>query len=228
MNSSADDEITTATSLPVEGEENDVLSENLSRGVESVVADPNRSTLHTGSDHEGSAQDRLILDGALQDSPHDYAAHVSPGEVEANVEDDDGSVAENAAGAAIGTLSIVDPDAGDSHEITLSDDRFEVVGNEIRLKEGISLDHEAAAEIDLEVTVTDAGGLTTSESFTIAVEDVNEAPAEVALDGSTVAENAAGAAMPVARCRLLIPMQAIAMRSPSRMTASRWSALRSG
>lgn len=68
MNSSTDDKITTKTSLPVEGEEKDVLSETLSRGVESVVTDPNRSTLHTGSDHEGSAQDRLILDGAFQDS----------------------------------------------------------------------------------------------------------------------------------------------------------------
>ncbi|WP_194287226.1 cadherin repeat domain-containing protein, partial [Tritonibacter aquimaris] len=133
--------------------------------------------------------------GGLSTSESFTIAVEDVNEAPAEVTLEGSTVAENAAGAAIGTLSIVDPDAGDSHEITLSDDRFEVVGTEIHLKEGVSLNHEDAAEIDLEVTVTDAGGLSTSESFTIAVEDVNEAPAEVTLEGGTVAENAAGAAI---------------------------------
>ncbi|MEM6311723.1 MAG: hypothetical protein AAF754_16935, partial [Pseudomonadota bacterium] len=38
-----------------------------------------------------------------------------------------GTVAENASGAVVGTLSVIDPDAGDSHSFEVSDDRFEVV-----------------------------------------------------------------------------------------------------
>ena len=34
---------------------------------------------------------------------------------------------ENAAGAEIGTLATNDPDAGDAHSYTVSDDRFEVI-----------------------------------------------------------------------------------------------------
>ena len=102
-------------------------------------------------------------------------------------------VAENDAGAFVGTLSSFDPDAGDTVTYTVSDDRFEVVGNEVRLVDGVSLDHEEAASIDLTVTATDSGGLSTSETFTIDVTDVNERPTDLALDGNVVAENDAGA-----------------------------------
>ncbi|MEQ9518387.1 MAG: cadherin-like domain-containing protein, partial [Parvibaculum sp.] len=44
------------------------------------------------------------------------------------------------------------------------------------LKEGVSLNHEAEASVDVTVTTTDAGGLTYTETFSIAVGDVNEGP----------------------------------------------------
>ncbi|MEM6387946.1 MAG: PA14 domain-containing protein, partial [Pseudomonadota bacterium] len=72
-------------------------------------------------------------------------------------------------GAVVGQISVVDPDAGDSHSFTVSDDRFEVVEGALRLKPGVALDHEAAAEINLEVTATDSGGLSRTESFSIEV-----------------------------------------------------------
>ncbi|MEO1100244.1 MAG: LamG-like jellyroll fold domain-containing protein [Pseudomonadota bacterium] len=103
------------------------------------------------------------------------------------------SVAENETGAVVGTLSSFDPDAGDSVSYTVSDARFEVVDGELRLAEGVSLDHEAAASIDVAVTATDEDGLSTEETFTVDVLDVNEGPTDLALDGSTVAENAEGA-----------------------------------
>jgi len=106
---------------------------------------------------------------------------------------DGASVAENDAGAVIGTLSSFDPDAGDSVTYTVSDDRFEVVDGELRLADGVSLDHEEAISIELTVTATDSGGLSTEETFTIDVQDVNEGPSDLALDGSSVAENDAGA-----------------------------------
>ncbi|MEM6473092.1 MAG: LamG-like jellyroll fold domain-containing protein, partial [Planctomycetota bacterium] len=106
---------------------------------------------------------------------------------------DGNSVAENDAGAVVGTLSSVDPDAGDTITYTVSDDRFEVVDGEVRLVDGVSLDHEEAASIELTVTATDSGGLSTEETFTIDVSDVNEGPTDLALDGSSVSENDAGA-----------------------------------
>ncbi|MEM6387562.1 MAG: PA14 domain-containing protein [Pseudomonadota bacterium] len=103
------------------------------------------------------------------------------------------TVAENEAGAVVGRLSAVDPDASDMHVFTVSDERFEVVGGEVRLKPGVSLDHEEAASITLDVTATDSGGLSVTEQFSIDVSNVNEGPTSVSLDGGTVSENAEGA-----------------------------------
>jgi len=97
---------------------------------------------------------------------------VNEGPVEVGL--DGSSVSENETGATVGRLSVVDPDVGDSHSFEVSDDRFEVVDGDLRLKPGVSLDHEDAASIEVEVTVTDAGGLSLSESFTIDVVDVND------------------------------------------------------
>ena len=103
------------------------------------------------------------------------------------------SVDENAAGAVVGTLTASDPDAGDSHIFTVDDARFEVVGDQLKLKAGESLDHEASASVAVTVTATDSGGLATSQIFTVTVNDLNEAPTAVSLDNASVDENAAGA-----------------------------------
>jgi len=106
---------------------------------------------------------------------------------------DNVTVAENAPGAAIGTLTVSDPDAGDSHSLTVDDARFEVVAGQLRLKAGESLDHESEPTVTVNVTATDQGGLAFSRSFALAVTDGNEAPTAIALDNATVAENAPGA-----------------------------------
>lgn len=104
-----------------------------------------------------------------------------------------GPIAENAAGATIGTLTVVDPDAGDTHGFSVDDARFEVAGNVLRLKVGESLDFEAASSIDVTVTATDQGGLSTQQLFTIAVANANEGPTAIALAAAPVLENVAGA-----------------------------------
>ncbi|MEL7283438.1 MAG: PA14 domain-containing protein, partial [Pseudomonadota bacterium] len=103
------------------------------------------------------------------------------------------TVVENTPGAVIGTLSSTDPDAGDTVTYSVSDDRFEVVDGELRLADGVSLDHEDAASVDITVTATDSAGLSSQETFTIDVADVNEGPSDLAIDNTTVAENDAGA-----------------------------------
>ena len=103
------------------------------------------------------------------------------------------SVDENDAGAIVGDLSLIDVDAGDSHTFAVDDARFEVVGGQLKLKEGVALDHEQADAIDVTVTATDSGGLSTDETFSISVGDVNEAPDSLALSNTTIDENDAGA-----------------------------------
>ena len=96
------------------------------------------------------------------------------------------TIDENDAGAVVGTVSAVDPDDGDSLTYTVSDDRFEIVGNELRLKDGVSLDHEAAETIDVTVTATDQGGLESSQAFTINVDDVNEGNVILGTDSGNI------------------------------------------
>ncbi|MEL6856914.1 MAG: hypothetical protein AAFO74_00925, partial [Pseudomonadota bacterium] len=91
------------------------------------------------------------------------------------------TLAENVEGAVVGSVSAFDPDAGDSITFSVSDDRFEVVDGDLRLVDGVSLDHEDAASLDIEVTATDSEGASTTESFTINVADVNEAPSDIEL-----------------------------------------------
>ncbi len=93
-----------------------------------------------------------------------------------------GSVDENAAaGTVVATLATTDADSGDSFTYALTSDAsgfFEIVGDEIRVKAGADIDHEADASHEVTVQVTDAGGNTYSETITI---DVNNL-----IDGDTI------------------------------------------
>ncbi|MEL7389809.1 MAG: hypothetical protein AAFN76_08515, partial [Pseudomonadota bacterium] len=101
-----------------------------------------------------------------------------------DIELDSTTVAENAAGAVVGKISVVDPDAGDSHSFEVSDDRFEVVDGALRLKPDMALDHEAEPELKIEVTAIDQDGARYSESFEVKVADINEAPSAISLHSS--------------------------------------------
>ena len=112
------------------------------------------------------------------------------------------TIAENAAGVPVGEITLNDPDAGDSHTLEVSDDRFEAAqdaegGWWLKLKDGMSLDHESESSVTVTVTVTDAGGLTASTDVTVTVDNVDEAPsAPVVRDGAlSVDENDEGAVL---------------------------------
>jgi hypothetical protein len=47
---------------------------------------------------------------------------------------------------------------------TVSDDRFEVVDGQLKLKDGISLDHEGEPSLTISVTATDSAGHSFAES----------------------------------------------------------------
>ena len=112
-------------------------------------------------------------------------------EAQTGLDLDNAGVAENAAGAIIGTLTVADPDSGDSQSFTVSDSRFEVVNGQLKLKDGIALDFETEPSVDVIVTATDKGGNSIAEQFTIGVGDVNEAPIALGLmtDGTQLIRN---------------------------------------
>ena len=100
---------------------------------------------------------------------------------------------ENDAGAVIGQLSVVDPNADDQHVFTISDDRFETSGGQIKLKPGVFLDHEEQSSLSFSETATDADGASLTETFEIFIGDINEAPTGISIDESLIAADHLGA-----------------------------------
>ena len=107
------------------------------------------------------------------------------------------SVAENAAsGTTVASLSATDADAGDTFTYTLvsgtgatDNASFTISGSTLRT--AAVFDFETKSSYSVRVRVTDAGGLTFEKVFTIGVTDVNEAPTNITVSASSVAENAA-------------------------------------
>ncbi|WP_244286826.1 cadherin domain-containing protein [Caulobacter radicis] len=87
-------------------------------------------------------------------------------------------VAENALGATVGQFLAADPD-GDPLIYTLDETSpyFELTSNGV-LKTSTSavLDYEAAATRQVKVRVTDTNGLSMVQTFTVTIDNVNEAP----------------------------------------------------
>ena len=101
-------------------------------------------------------------------------------------------VDENAVGIVVGSLSTIDVDSGDSATFTLVNDasnKFEIVGNQLQLKAGQSLDFEMSGVRNLIVRITDASGATHDENLTIYVNDINKAPADIAPNSFSLDEN---------------------------------------
>lgn len=75
----------------------------------------------------------------------------------------------NAVNAVIGTLSVTDPDVGDSvvFSVISGGDKFDVSGTSLRAK--VPFNYEAATSHSVTVRATDAGGLSYDKSFTISV-----------------------------------------------------------
>ncbi len=104
------------------------------------------------------------------------------------------SVQENVPGSVIGSLSASDPNDDDTHSFQVNDNRFEVQGDELKLKSGIALDHEQTMTLSLQITATDSGEppLSLRSEFVIAVGDANDPPSAVGLIDTAVIENVSG------------------------------------
>ena len=73
-------------------------------------------------------------------------------------------VVEDVDGVIIGDLSVTD-NQGDYHSYTVSDNRFEVVNGQLKLKDGVSFNRSTASEAEITITATDQHGASYSENF---------------------------------------------------------------
>ncbi|MCH9053001.1 MAG: alcohol dehydrogenase catalytic domain-containing protein, partial [Proteobacteria bacterium] len=111
------------------------------------------------------------------------------------------SVAENLAiGTPVGILSTVDEDTGDTHTYTLvpglgdtDNALFAIVGVELRTN--AVFDFEVKSSFSIRVSSIDSGGLSITKTFTITINDANDAPTEIDLSSTSVDENVPSSAV---------------------------------
>ena len=100
-------------------------------------------------------------------------------------------VEENVPGAHVASLFVEDQDFGSAPVFTVDDDRFVVEGDQLRLADGVALDHEATPTVTLMVTATDGDSFT--QEITISVLDIAEQPTSITLVNNGVIELRPGA-----------------------------------
>jgi hypothetical protein len=82
------------------------------------------------------------------------------------------TVAENSPAAVVGDITVTDEDSNETFTFSVSDERFEVVNSQLKLKADTQLDYEATQTIDLSITVTDSEEHSLSKNLTLEVTDV--------------------------------------------------------
>jgi hypothetical protein len=104
------------------------------------------------------------------------------------------SIDENASGAVVGDLTAAIDDLNATHEYTYAlsgtdADSFDVVDGQLKLKDSVSANYEVKNSYTVTVTATDSGGLTTSEVFTVTINDVNDAPTGINISRTGLMDN---------------------------------------
>jgi ELWxxDGT repeat protein len=106
-----------------------------------------------------------------------------------------GFVFENAGvNVSVGALSTTDANAGDTFTYTLvaglgdgDNAAFNVLGSSLRANS--SFDYETRSSYAVRIRTTDLGGLFTEKAFIVSVLNTNEAPSDIVLTSSQIAEN---------------------------------------
>ncbi|WP_137668809.1 Calx-beta domain-containing protein, partial [Sphaerospermopsis reniformis] len=130
------------------------------------------------------AQGTIINDDAGNKAPTGLG--LTPTTVNENVPDN----------SVIGQFSTVDINPGDTHsyqlitgEEDLDNSGFDIVGNELHIKQSPNFEQKAIYQI--RVRTTDQNGLFLDKAFTINITDINEAPTVINLSNNSLAENIA-------------------------------------
>lgn len=132
----------------------------------------------------------LDLSGITVDSGIDTPGNDAPYRIDISSAD----LFENSPGAVVGSLITIDPDAADGHTYTMlsGSSDFEIVGDQLKLKDGVALDFEnppPAADLNFVIKATDSTGLSVEQSLTVNLLDANEAPLAVNDTATTLASS---------------------------------------
>ncbi|MBE9196861.1 cadherin repeat domain-containing protein, partial [Synechocystis sp. LEGE 06083] len=134
-------------------------------------------------------------DGLLSDSQAIVITVTNVNEAPTDLALSANSINENidtTGGVLIGDLTITDPDAsGNNNVLTVEGTdaaNFEIRNGNQLFFIGASPDFETKPSYDITIKTTD-GALIYTEPFTIAVNDVNEAPTDLSLDNTSINEN---------------------------------------
>ncbi|MBW3600649.1 MAG: hypothetical protein KY475_25725, partial [Planctomycetes bacterium] len=137
----------------------------------------------TTLDHEAKPSYEVrvrVNDGANQLEKLFTVSVTNGNEAPTGITPPSGSVDENLPGGVIATLTVTDPDEGDTHALEVVDEleRFEIVAGVLKLNDNVSLKYEDGATVTVEITATDSGSpsLGFSQEFVITVNDVDEPP----------------------------------------------------
>ncbi|MRT93835.1 cadherin domain-containing protein [Ancylomarina sp. 16SWW S1-10-2] len=101
------------------------------------------------------------------------------------------TISENSViGIEVGMLTASDVDANQSFTYTVAEnENFGISGDKLVSKS--VFDFETKDSYSVEITVTDKGDLSYTESFSITITDVNDGPSDIQLSANTIAENSA-------------------------------------
>ncbi|MEO1524443.1 MAG: dockerin type I domain-containing protein [Planctomycetota bacterium] len=107
---------------------------------------------------------------------------------------DRGEVYENSPGELIAELSVIDEDLpGQTITYSTDDQRFEIVGNQLRLKPTEALNYEVEPIVTMKVTANDGAGSSLSVDFQVSVLDITDEGGDIGLSNQTVMEWEPGA-----------------------------------
>ena len=127
----------------------------------------------------------MITGIAFQDDLHpdsvfylDQISLILESQAPTDISLDSVTIVEKTDGASVGVVAVDDPNTGDTHTLTVSDIRFEIVNNVLKLKDSYRLDHTTEPAVTLDITAVDPGGLSLTKTFVISVRSLNESLAE--------------------------------------------------
>jgi Ca2+-binding RTX toxin-like protein len=98
-------------------------------------------------------------------------------------------------GTLVGLLGASDPNAGDSFTYTLQSDpdaKFQIVNNQLQVRNGAVLDYESKTSHQVTLRVTDQGGLTYDRTFAIQVIDVKNEKGGTRTKGAVLVSSESG------------------------------------
>lgn len=87
------------------------------------------------------------------------------------------SIAGYTDGAVVGGLTVTDVDTGDTHTLTVSDSRFEIVSGQLKLRAGQQINPVVEPTVTLEISATDTSGASRLVMTTLTTIDINTSPA---------------------------------------------------